>query len=218
MGLGLALAVAALMVPSDTLRMTMVGNAGVLLTDGSTSLLVDLPYQSGAFGYDSYRPDALDPPGDVVSVITHHHLDHFDPDLFEARAAWRVVGPESVTRSLPQERVIPGDSIRLGEFDVVVLPTPHTADHRSYRIRWRNRLLHFVGDTESPDELIAGPRSDVLFITPWLACTAAERGHVDLAELTLGYHLQRRGRDRICGEVEVLPQGASVFVVEAISD
>ncbi len=48
---------------SPTLSITIVGNAGVLLSDGATSLLVDLPYESGAFGYQTYDPSDLNPPG-----------------------------------------------------------------------------------------------------------------------------------------------------------
>lgn len=213
MGWELTLTVAMLWVPSDTLRLTVVGNAGVLMTDESTSLLVDLPYRSGAFGYDHYRPEDLDPPGRVLSVVTHNHADHFDPDLFSARDGWDVIGPRTVTSAVPAERVLHGDSIRVGDFDVIAIPTPHTPDHRSYRIRWRDKIVHFAGDTESPAQLAAGPRADVLFITPWLACTVVDLGLRDLAERTLGYHLQRHGEDPLCGELDILPQGSSVVLV-----
>ena len=188
------------------LEITLVGNAGVQLTDGTTSLMVDLPYESGAFGYQAYRPDEMAPPGEVVSVITHHHDDHFDPELFVAREGWRIIGPPSVTTTLPAGRVISGDSLRVGAFHVVAVPTPHTDDHRSYRIRWRGRVLFFTGDTEDPAALDPGPRPDFLFITPWLSC-AAESSGTRLGSVSVAYHLRARGGDRVCGDVRTYEQG-----------
>lgn len=199
----------------DELAVTMVGNAGVVLTDGATSLLVDLPYESGAHGYMVYDPEALDPPGAVTSIITHHHTDHFDPALFLERDDWRILGPPSVTGGLPPARVVEGDSVSLGAFDVVVVPTPHTPDHRSYRIRWDGRVLYFTGDTEDAARLRDGPAIDVLFVTPWLSCTA-ELDVEAVAARQIAYHLNPRGADRVCGEVERLPQGAS-FTIQAVS-
>ena len=194
------------------LTVTLVGNAGVVLSDGQVSLLLDLPYESGAFGYMRYDPDRLRPSGEVVSVITHHHRDHFAPELFLAHEAWRVIGPESVTGSVPRARVLSGDSIGIGAFSVVVLPTPHTDDHRSYRVRWRDRVLHFVGDTEDAASLRASPRVDVLFVTPWLSCAAEGTAGFLAAARRIGYHLDPAGRDRICGPVEVLEQGTVLGV------
>lgn len=192
------------------LRVTMVGNAGVILSDGATSLLVDLPYESGAAGYQRYRPDQLRPTGKVVSVITHHHRDHFDPRLFAARGEWQIVGPPSVIESLPPSRVLGGDSVRVGAFDIVTLPTPHTADHRSYRVRWAGHVIQFVGDTEDPGQFRSGPRIDLLFITPWLSCTALQNEFRQLAARSIAYHLRPGGGDRICGEIDRLRQGASI--------
>lgn len=196
------------------LEITLVGNAGVQLSDGTTSLLVDLPYQSGAFGYQAYRPDAMAPPGEVVSVITHHHDDHFDPGLFTAREGWPLIGPPSVTSGLPAGRVLDGDSLRVGAFDVIAVPSPHTDDHRSYRIRWGGRVLHLTGDTEDPASLAQGPAVDLLFITPWLSCAVESSGAGRFGDRSIVYHLQARGGDRVCGPVETLEQGASFTVTE----
>lgn len=199
-------------VPAPGLQVTLIGNEGVLLTDGATSLLVDLPYEPGAFNYQMYDPSALRPAGTVVSVITHHHRDHFDRGLFLARDGWRIVGPPSVTDSLPTSRVIRGDSLQLGAFSVVVVPTRHTLDHRSYRVRWGSTVLHFVGDTDDPTHLTAGPPIDILFITPWLSC-AATPTQLTVAVRRIVYHLSTTGRDRICGDIERLAQGTSFAVI-----
>lgn len=192
---------------AQELTVHLVGNAGVVLTDGTTSLLVDLPYESGAFGYMRYDPARLRPTGATVSVITHDHRDHFDRSLFLARASWRIIGPPSVTADLPRERVLTGDSVVVGAFSVVGLRTPHTADHRSYRIRWRGRVLHFTGDTEQASAVPPEPSLDVLFITPWLQCTLQNSGRMVSRNRAILYHRQPDGSDEICGSGEPLEQG-----------
>lgn len=189
------------------LSVELIGNAGVVLSDGATSLLVDLPYEPGAFGYQRYDPARLQPAGEVLAVITHHHRDHFAPGLFLPHAGWRVVGPPSAVAALPPSRVLRGDSVAAGAFQVVAVPTPHTDDHRSYRIRWRGRVLHFTGDTDDGAALLAGPAVDVLFLSPWLACTLADSGRAARAARAVIYHRGPDGSDRRCGSAELVRQG-----------
>lgn len=193
---------------AQDLNVHLVGNAGVVLSDGTTSLLVDLPYQSGAFGYMRYDPAALAPAGEAIAVITHDHLDHFDPSLFGPRTSWRIVGPPSATAGVPSDRVITGDSVTAGSFSIVAVPSPHTPDHRSYRIRWRGRVLHFTGDTEDPAAVPSSPRIDVLFVTPWLQCALTDSGRPRGGDRVVLYHLAPDGSDRSCGSTERLPQGS----------
>jgi glyoxylase-like metal-dependent hydrolase (beta-lactamase superfamily II) len=178
-----------------------------VLSDGVTSLLLDLPYEPGAFGYQRYDPARLQPAGEVVAVITHHHRDHFAPDLFLPRPGWRVIGPPSAVAVVPPGRVTAGDSVAVGAFQVVAVPTPHTDDHRSYRIRWRGRVLHFTGDTEYGAALLAGPRVDLLFLTPWLACTLEAAGRAPATARAVLYHRNPDGSDRRCGSAEPVRQG-----------
>ncbi len=203
--------------PVQTAELTiqLIGNAGVMLSDSVTSVLVDLPYEPGAFGYMRYDPAGLEPPGGAVSVITHHHRDHFDASLFRSRPSWRIVGPPSVTADLSAERVLDGDSVQVGAFAIVAVRTPHTDDHRSYRIRWRGRVLYFVGDTEDPPLLLQQDAVDVLFITPWLSCAVAATGRSVSASRAVVYHGRPDGSDRTCGSVEALPQGTTFSLPSA---
>ena len=199
--------------PSDTLTIQFIGNAGVELSDGVTTLLTDLPYESGAYGYMQYDPEALQPKGQAVAVITHRHADHFSPDLFRTRD-WSIVGPEEVTALLPAERVISlRDTVDVGAFRLVPMRTPHSdTEHYSYMITWRGVRLFVVGDTEDPSQLLATPDLDIVFITPWLSCIAEEQGApLDAARLVL-YHQSPDGSDRVCGPVEALAQGARVLL------
>ncbi len=197
------------------LSVELVGNAGVILSDGATSLLLDLPYEPGAFGYQRYDPARLQPAGEVVAVITHHHRAHFAPDLFLPRTGWRVIGPPSAVAAVPPHRVAAGDSVAVGDFQVVAVPTSHTDDHRSYRIRWRGRVLHLTGDTEDGVALLAGPRVDVLFLTPWLACTLEDTRRAAPAVRAVLYHRNPDGTDRRCGPAELLPQGTRFTLAPA---
>ncbi|MEZ4425266.1 MAG: MBL fold metallo-hydrolase [Gemmatimonadota bacterium] len=212
--IAVVLSVATLLTPTDTLYLELVGNAGVVLSDGEVSLLVDLPYESGAFGYQEYSVGSLQPRGQVVSVITHAHTDHFDAGLWRSREPWRVMGPPSVVAGLPPDRVLRGDSVRIGSFDVVALRTPHTPDHQSYRLRWRGRVVHATGDTEDPSALEGSPDLDVLFITPWLSCAAAERG-IELPGRSIAYHLRPDGGDRLCAGVTGSHQGTRITLSPA---
>ncbi len=58
---------------ADSLTIRYVANAGVELSDGATTLLVDLPYVSGAFDLMTYDPSALAPagPGAPPKLILH---------------------------------------------------------------------------------------------------------------------------------------------------
>jgi glyoxylase-like metal-dependent hydrolase (beta-lactamase superfamily II) len=193
---------------AQVLTVHLIGNAGVVLTDGHTSLLIDLPYEPGAFGYMHYDPALLQPDGDNVSVITHNHRDHFDPSLFVKRRSWRIIGPPSVTAGVPPDRVLTGDSVVVGAFSVVGMQTPHTPDHRSYRVRWRGRVLHFTGDTDQASALPPEPYLDVLFVTPWLQCSLRDSDWAVSWSRAILYHRQPNGSDEICGSAEPLEQGA----------
>lgn len=192
---------------AQELSVQLIGNAGVMVSDGTTSLLVDLPYEPGASGYESYEPATLRPLGAVVAVITHHHKDHFDRSLFVPNESWRIIGPPSVTAGISGTRVLSGDSVTVGAFAITVLPSPHTSDHRSYRIRWKGRVLHFVGDTESVASIPPAPRIDVLFVTPWLQCALLRENRASTWDRAVLYHRRVTRTDEICGAAEPLEQG-----------
>jgi len=195
-------------VSAQELSVQYIGNAGVILSDSTTSLLIDLPYESGAFGYMQYDPELLQPSGGTVSVITHDHADHFDPSLFMAHGSWRIIGPPSITETIPPDRVLSGDSVTVGAFLISAISTPHSADHRSYRIRWRSRVFHFAGDTDSAASIPIEPHLDILFVTPWLQCALQQAGRERSWDRAVLYHHQPDASDEICGDATRLEQGA----------
>jgi L-ascorbate metabolism protein UlaG (beta-lactamase superfamily) len=77
---------------SESLRFRFIGNEAFEITDGETTLLTDFPYRSGSFGYMTYGSAELRPRENAVCLVTHRHLDHFDPDLV-AGIGCTLVGP-----------------------------------------------------------------------------------------------------------------------------
>ncbi|GAB5519630.1 MAG: hypothetical protein RhofKO_18810 [Rhodothermales bacterium] len=207
----------ALLVPSsDSLTVTFIGNEGVMLSDGATTLMVDLPYQSGYSGYMTYEPSALAPVGNIVSVITHRHSDHFDPALFAERD-WSVIGPHEVTASISAERIVPfKDRMTVGNFVVDPFATPHAdVEHYSYRITWQGRAFYFVGDTDDPTHLLSMRNLDIAFVSPWLHCAAQRAGGTVDAQREIMVHQVLGQTDYICDGQERLAQGESFTLLPA---
>lgn len=71
----------------DALRATFIGNMGVHLTDGKAALLVDFPYESGAFGYMKWSREHVPGGPRPLCLFTHAHDDHFAPALVKEHCA-----------------------------------------------------------------------------------------------------------------------------------
>ncbi len=207
MGLFLLMALA-FTTTADTLDIRFIGNAGFVISDGTVSLVTDLPYRSGAFGYMTYDLDGVQPPGRVVAVITHRHDDHFDHDAFLA-SGWEIVGPREVTDRLPADRVVPLESaVSVGQFTITPLRTPHSGtEHYSYIIEWRGRRLYLTGDTEDPTQLLATEALDIAFVTPWLMCEVSRRGGSIQTNQIVLHHQQPDRTPRACLPSRSLAQG-----------
>ena len=155
---------------AEWLRFRFIGNQALEITDGETTLLTDFPYQSGAFGYMAYPDGELHPRSNALCLITHRHLDHFDPSLVK-KVGCTLVAPKEVTSKLPG---VPSldlkEGVRFGPIRIHPVRTPHRdLEHYSYLVTWQGRRLYFVGDTTSYEALVATEDLDVLFVTPWLA-------------------------------------------------
>ena len=198
---------------ADSLQVRFVGNAGFELSDGVTTLLVDLPYESGAFDLMTYDPTSLVPVGRVVSVITHRHADHFEPELFRA-TGWDILGPDEVTSGFSSSRVLMGRIQRVGEFRIQRFSTTHgDTEHYSYLLEWRGQRLYFVGDTEDPAHLLSTEGLDVVFVTPWLSCSIEEAGGTLTAGRVILHHQFPDDRLRVCGAPQVVGQGEVITIL-----
>lgn len=132
----------------ESLRFRFIGNQAFEITDGEVTLLSDFPYQPGYAGYMRYPAKELHRRKNAICLITHRHLDHFDPSLVK-EVGCTLVAPREVTRNLSDVPSLDlGDGVRFGPIRIQPIRTPHRElEHYSYRVTWNGRSLYFVGDT-----------------------------------------------------------------------
>lgn len=172
------------------LELTFIGNEAFAISDGAVTLVSDFPYRSGYAGYMEYDYDSAAPSGDVLSLITHRHSDHFDPGLF-ATTDWKIVGPAEVTGALAPDRVIPlAEKIDYKGIAITPIPTRHMdLEHLSYLVEWHGMVMYFIGDTEGYGEILdQNITMDLLFITPWVLRLAGKDGIRLPARRVIVYH------------------------------
>jgi len=197
------------------LEFRFIGNAAFAITDGVTTLFTDFPYQSGAFGYMEYETTAVPPARGALCLITHGHLDHFDPALFRRMKA-ALIAPPSVTVTIQTNSVIPFAS-RMSYRDIRVeaFRTPHgDIEHYSYLVTWHGLRLYFTGDTDSAECLLAMRDLDVVFVSPWLLrAVGGGRFRIDARRVVV-YH-QRADEPVPDVQRRILPRQGETFAVEA---
>jgi len=204
--LGMTLVLASPLLASSPapLRATFIGNMAFAITDGTTTLYTDFPYEPGAFGYMTYDFDAMPKAPNALCLITHAHRDHFDPTLF-AKMSAKVIGPPSLLATLPPDRVIPfGSKMEYGGITVEPRRTRHgNIDHDSYLVTWNGLRLHFSGDTDDPEALLAERDLDYAFVSPWLLGIVGERkARIDAKHVVVYHHR--------AGETVAAPSGVIV--------
>ena len=193
--LALALAVAAFAQPSTTpaLQARFIGNMAYAISDGTTTLFTDFPYESGYSVYMEYDAgEVRSTTKDSISLITHRHGDHWDRGLFNG-AGWRVIAPEDALTDVPAARIIRAlpikpapATITVGAMTIEALPTPHAGiGHYSYLVTWHGRRFYFTGDTETTEQLLAVKNLDAAFVSPWLFDRAG--GRIDAKRIVI-YH------------------------------
>jgi hypothetical protein len=190
------------------LELRFIGNQAFEITDGRVTLLTDFPYQSGYSGYMTYDEASVRPRGRVLSLITHRHMDHFEPGLF-LKTTWEIYGPWEVTRSLPPGRVVAmGPEVSWGGITIRPVRTPHRdTEHYSYLVEWAGTRLYFVGDTEDPGELLRAKDLDFAFVTPWLWRTVRSRKVTLDARRIVIYHHTAKERVGDCPGCWIPRQG-----------
>ena len=215
--LGMTVLVAATKATSPRLTARFIGNMAFAITDGSTTLLTDFPYQSGAFGYMRYPAAEVAPGlGPAVCLITHGHLDHFDPSLF-AKMDAKVIAPPTLAATLPGDRVIPF-APRIVWRDIVIEPrkTPHgTIEHSSYLVTWHGRRLYFTGDTDRFDDLVSQRRLDAAFVSPWLLQATVEKGvRIDAKRIVVYHHRAAETVPPLPGALVIVPKQGETLALD----
>jgi L-ascorbate metabolism protein UlaG (beta-lactamase superfamily) len=199
--------------PPPALQIRFIGNAAFELTDGSTTLLVDFPYESGAGGFMTYDSGAVRARGRVLALFTHRHLDHFDREALLARG-WAAWGPAEVLDLLPAGQVFSrSDSVAFGPFRIARIPEPHAdVENVAFLITWRGRRIYHSGDATDPARLEAMPELDVALVQQNLLCwMAQQRGaRVPAREVVVFHHFGTGSRG--CLGARELRQGESLEV------
>jgi hypothetical protein len=191
-----ALAAAVFAQAPPRLEARFIGNMAYAISDGTTTLFTDFPYQSGYsvyMEYDASEIRASTPR--VVTLITHRHGDHWDRGLFE-KTNWLVIGPVDAIGDVPASRVVRAlpvaparSTITFENLTIDAIPTPHASiGHYSYLVTWHERRLYFTGDTEDASALLATKNLDVAFVSPWLFARTQKGGRQIDARRIVIYH------------------------------
>ena len=176
------------------LTFTFIGNMAFHITDGETTLLSDYPYISGAFGYMEYDEKDVPEIKDGLHLVTHFHTDHWAARQFKAMdQKTKIIAPPRMTKRLDQDRVIPVTTdapMTFKDITLEAIPMPHrlAPEHFSYLVTWKGKRIYFMGDTETPEDILKQKDLDVLFISPWIVRTIERQNlTVDAKQLIL-YH------------------------------
>ncbi|MFY9550135.1 MAG: hypothetical protein WAU32_03205 [Thermoanaerobaculia bacterium] len=197
------------------LEARFIGNMAFAISDETTTLYTDFPYESGAFGYMTYDFDAVPKASVALCLITHGHRDHFDAPLFLKMDA-KIIAPPTLAAILPSARVIPfAPTMVYRDIRVEALKTPHgTMDHDSYLVTWHGLRLYFTGDTDSTERLLAAKNLDYAFVSPWLLeAVAGQKKRIDAREVIV-YH-QRADEKVPPIQNAVVPKQGDTLVLRA---
>lgn len=189
--------------PRPALEARFIGHMSYAITDGTTTLMTDFPYQSGYSRYMTYDAAQIRSATDAtLSLITHRHGDHWEPRLLAA-TTWKVAGPSDVIAGIAPSRIVPldGGTGTFGAVRIEAIETPHASiGHYSYIVTWHGRRLYFTGDTESTEALLAAKNLDVAFVSPWLYRAVVRAGQrIDAKQIVI-YHQEQGQRVPECGE------------------
>jgi L-ascorbate metabolism protein UlaG (beta-lactamase superfamily) len=182
-------------------KVTYLANEGVLLTAGSTKVVVDALFRDSLGDYARHSAtvqeqlEAGRAPFDGVSLAlaTHYHLDHWDAGaitrFLSSNPAAEFAGAPSATGMLPsgQQRRVralwPADgsaAVEVGAVKVEAVPLVHgRVQNLAYRIGMGGRTLMHLGDAETTAEnfgrLSSKPAPDVLLAPFWWLLDGAAR-------------------------------------------
>ena len=217
LGLAFALAMGTPAASPAILSFRFIGNMAYAISDGKTTLYTDFPYQSGYSEYMTYDFDSVPKAPGSVCLITHGHLDHFDPSLFP-RMDCALIAPSSVVAKLKTDRAIPlAPAMTYRDIRIEPFATPHgPMEHYSYLVTWHGLRLYFTGDTDSTERLLAMKNLDAAFVSPWLLEAVAEqKARID-AKQVIVYH-QTATETVPDFQKRRLPKQGEAFTLEAVS-
>jgi len=188
------------------LRATFIGNMAVHLTDGKAAVVVDFPYQSGAFGYMEWSRDKVPKGPRPLCLISHSHHDHFAASL-TSEFCGSILGPKDVVSASREKRLAIAPDVAYEGVVIRPIATPHAGlEHYSYLVEWAGQRLYFTGDTEDADALLAARNLDVAFVSPWLLRTVEKLGRsVDARRVVVYHHRAGETFPAVAGRLVPMP-------------
>lgn len=183
------------------LRLTHLGNAGMLVECGSRAAIVDGLFREGVRGHERIpaalreKIESAAPPFDRIEVIlaTHSHADHFDAAAVArhlgANPRARFAGIPEMASLLPPGRAeaITRPATRtFGPFEVTFHDLPHQRPVRTvventlHVIRACGQTIAFTGDaTQELSFYARAPKVDILVAPYWFVTTPQGRAVVE---------------------------------------
>jgi len=220
------LAVAALLVagsafaqlkrPAPTeLDFKFIGNATVRITDGERTLVTDFPYRTGASGYMRYNMKDFDSQGEVISLMTHSHYDHWDALVYREKL-WTLIGPPQMMKAYEGPSAHPVESGTPMEYEGIRIEPTATrhgkVEHYSYLVIWHGVRIYIAGDTEREQYVLAEKDLDIAFVTPWLLRTIFDQGKRIAAKQVVVYH-HKYGEEIVPYDGAILPEQNDTFTI-----
>lgn len=173
---------------NNEIRIRFIGNCGLHMTDGQTSVYFDFPYKSGAYGYMTYNQKELDSiVENSIFIFTHKHKDHYSAKNMNA-----IIRNKNGRRFTQwQTKKLKSFSETIPEFDIEILKTKHrfSIRHISYVITWHGKKIYLSGDTENAEAISVVKDIDWAFVPYWILLDASEKGlKIDAKQIGV-YHL-----------------------------
>lgn len=170
---------------SNEIKITFLGNAGFCMSDGTTHIYFDFPYESGAYGYMKYNDEEIKQIKDnSIFVFTHKHADHYSRKLVKKRTGKIYSGANRKKKISELNEIIP-------HFAIQSFKTKHrfSFNHYSYLIDWHGKRFFISGDTEHPETIVSIKAIDYAFIPPWISGYVEEIGKKIDAKIKVLYHI-----------------------------
>lgn len=164
------------------MKVTWLGQAGLLFQTESTTILVDPYFSDSAASVACHRKMPVDPSvweiKPDICLFTHVHIDHYDPEtaghFVNENTEVTVLSPASVWEKIRLQggknnfvRVSPGVMWSQGDVEITVVPAVHSDDHAvGFVIEYQGKRYYVTGDTLYSHEVTwSVPESvDVVFL------------------------------------------------------
>ena len=142
-----------------SLKITWLGHASVLVTDGASNIYFDPWNLSGSL-----------PPADII-LVTHEHHDHYsEPDIrMISKPGMKVVAPMKM--ALVTDIVKPGEKVLINGIEITAVPAynigkvfhPRSNGWAGFILTMDGKKIYHAGDTDRIPEMM-DIKTDIAFM------------------------------------------------------